>query len=104
MPHKHAVKVSLVFAMIFLMFPMIALAQPEYAEWGSIALEDAKAQYPDYNATDYAYQGKVFISDEREQFNFLITLEGDETKEVRVYVLVNPKTEQLIDVYFDEME
>ncbi|SDL93316.1 DUF3889 domain-containing protein [Sediminibacillus halophilus] len=104
MLQKQAVKVSLAFAVIFLTLPMITLAQPEYAQWGNIALEDAKAQYPDYNATDYAYQGKVFISAEREQFNFLITLEGEETKEVRVYVLVNPQTEQLIDVYFDEIE
>ncbi|WP_053220218.1 DUF3889 domain-containing protein [Virgibacillus senegalensis] len=102
--HTYAAKFILAVSVLFLVLPATAFAQPEYAQWGKIALEEAKEQYPDYNATDYAYQGKVYISDEREQFTFLITLEGNETKEVRVYVLVNPQTEQLIDVFFDEIE
>ncbi|SDJ84088.1 DUF3889 domain-containing protein [Sediminibacillus albus] len=94
----------MVFALLFMAFPASMLAQPEYAEWGRLALQETKNEYADYNATDYSYQGKVYISEQREQFNFEIKLQGAEPKEVRVYVLVNPETEQLIDIYFDEVE
>jgi hypothetical protein len=83
----------------------IGLAQqPEYAKWGTIAVDETKQQYPDQELVDYQYEGKVVISDKREQYNFKMTLElNEERKEVRVYVLVNPKKEELIDVYFDEV-
>ncbi|KMM39076.1 DUF3889 domain-containing protein [Guptibacillus hwajinpoensis] len=79
---------------------------PSYAKWGKTAIEETTKKYPDQNVTDYRYDGKVFISDVREQYDFEFTLkkEDGQSREIRVYVLVNPKTDQVIDVKYDEIE
>ncbi len=83
---------------------VFAQQEPEYAPWGKIAVERTTKQFPKYEVVDYLYEGKVVISDERQQYNFKLILElNDEKKEVRTYVLVNPKQKKLIDVYFDEL-
>lgn len=76
---------------------------PEYAKWGNIAVKQTQEKFPDYDLTDYLYEGKVVVSEARHQYNFkLILKKSRETKEIRVFVLVNPKQDQLIDVFFDE--
>ncbi|MGB8001858.1 MAG: DUF3889 domain-containing protein [Anaerobacillus sp.] len=78
---------------------------PSYAKWGKTAIEETTKKYPDQKVTDYRYDGKVFISDVREQYDFEFTLKTNgQSREIRVYVLVNPKNDQLIDVLFDEIE
>ena len=78
---------------------------PSYAKWGKVAIEETTKKYPEQNVTDYRYDGKVFISDVREQYNFEFTLKTNgQSREIRVYVLVNPKSDQLIDVLYDEIE
>ncbi|WP_226579096.1 DUF3889 domain-containing protein [Halobacillus litoralis] len=80
-------------------------AQPEYAKWGKTAVEETAKEYPEWKLINYDYNGKVVISEERTQYNFKLTLESDEEqkKQVLVYVLVNPKTDQLSEVQFDEI-
>lgn len=105
MKHHYRSKIILL-TLLFLLIPVnFGLAQqPDYAKWGKIAVEETKQQYPNQEIVDYLYEGKVVISDVREQYNFKMKLElKEEKKEVRVYVLINPKKEQLIDVYFDEI-
>ncbi|RXI96477.1 DUF3889 domain-containing protein [Anaerobacillus alkaliphilus] len=105
MINKRRILIFLV-TMLFLILQTttgFAQQQPEYAKWGKIAVEQTTKQFPKYEMVDYKYEGKVVISDERQQYNFKMTLElNGERKEVRTYVLVNPKQDQLIDVYFDE--
>lgn len=85
--------------------PIASAQPPSYAEWGKIAIQQTKKQYPNQNVTEYTYDGKVFISDERHQYNFDFTLESNGvSKNVRVYVLVNDKKDELINVYFDDIE
>ncbi|WP_270181404.1 DUF3889 domain-containing protein [Alkalihalobacillus sp. CinArs1] len=85
--------------------PFASAQQPSYAEWGKIAIQETKKQYPEESVTEYTYDGKVFISDERHQYNFDFTLKSNGMKKnVRVYVLVNDKKKELIDVYFDDVE
>ncbi|MDQ0862281.1 DUF3889 domain-containing protein [Bacillus sp. V2I10] len=100
-------KVMISILFIFLLLPAtIGQAQPpDYAKWGKIAVEETKKQYPNAQISDYTYQGKVFISDERVQYNFEFSLiTNQQKKKVHVYVLVNPKSDKLIDVNFDEIE
>ncbi|WP_181350408.1 DUF3889 domain-containing protein [Thalassobacillus sp. CUG 92003] len=100
------VRVTLLWSLLFLVLPANnGLAQPEYAKWGKIAVEETAKQYPDLKLVEYEYDGKVFISDERAQFDFEFQLEDNQGQksEIRTYVLVNQKTNQLIDVYFDEI-
>lgn len=78
---------------------------PSYAKWGKIAIEQTTKKYPNQQVTDYRYDGKVFISNVREQYDFEFTLKKDgQSREIRVYVLVNPQTDELIDVKYDEIE
>ncbi|WP_088036356.1 DUF3889 domain-containing protein [Evansella clarkii] len=73
---------------------------PEYAKWGKLAIERMMEEYPGEDVKDYDYQGKVLISDVREQFNFLFTLEDG--SKVRVYVLVDRKKDELIDIHLEK--
>ncbi|SDZ41501.1 Protein of unknown function [Evansella caseinilytica] len=94
------------FMMLFLFLPIhfVAAQQPAYAEWSKIAVEETVKQFPDQKVVDYLYEGKVVISDKREQYTFKLMLESaaGEKKPVRAYVLVNPKNNKLIDVHVDE--
>ncbi|WP_158734902.1 DUF3889 domain-containing protein [Alteribacillus sp. YIM 98480] len=95
----------LVMAALFMIPANIGLAQPEYAKWGQAAVSEVKAEYPDYELKDYSYDGKVVISDEREQFTFTMTLEKNgESQKVKAYVLVNPQTEEQIEVSLEEID
>ncbi|MGO4886260.1 DUF3889 domain-containing protein [Anaerobacillus sp. MEB173] len=94
-------KLLLCFALLFIVAANVGGAQqPEYAKWGNTAVTEVKKQHPDWKVTDYLYEGKVIISDERQQYNFKLTIEN--VGEVRVYVLTNPKTDKLINVHVDE--
>ncbi|MFD1040447.1 DUF3889 domain-containing protein [Virgibacillus byunsanensis] len=108
MKHMNLLKAIAFFGLLLMIFPIntIHAQQPEYAKWGKIAVEETSKQFPDLNLVDYEYEGSVFISDERVQYNFEFTLEteGGEERTIHTYVLVNPDTEQLIDVYFDEIQ
>lgn len=73
---------------------------PEYAKWGKLAIERMMEEYPGEDVKDYDYQGKVMISDVREQFNFLFTLEDG--SKVRAYVLVDMKKDELIDIHLEK--
>ncbi|MFB4164359.1 DUF3889 domain-containing protein [Alteribacillus sp. JSM 102045] len=99
---------KLALLVIFILFALpsnVGQAQPEYAKWGQVAVSEVKNEYPDYQLKDYSYDGKVVISDEREQFTFTMTLEKNgETKKVKAYVLTNPQTEEQIDVSLEEIE
>ncbi|MCP8618136.1 DUF3889 domain-containing protein [Salirhabdus salicampi] len=100
-------KLLLLLSLVVILLPTVTTyAQPEYAKWGKIAVAETKKQYPTHKVTDYAYQGKVVISDERQQYNFRLSVQANEQqkKDVNVYVLVNPKEDKLLDVYFDEIE
>lgn len=91
---------------LFLSTSFAGAQPPSYAEWGKIAIQETTKQYPEDKVVEYTYDGKVFISDERHQYNFEFTLKSadEQSKKVRVYVLANNKTDKLIDVYFDDIE
>ncbi len=101
-------KLIAVLAMTFILLVPIAhvgAEPPSYAKWGKTAIQETSQRYPDQQITDYSYDGKVFISDVREQYDFEFTLkQNGQSREIRVYVLVNPKKDQLIGVKYDEIE
>ncbi len=101
-----AIMISLCLFVTLLVPASFAKAEiPSYAKWGKTAIEETTKKYPNQKVTDYRYDGKVFISDVREQYNFDFTLKTNgQSREIRVYVLVNPKKDQVIDVLYDEIE
>ncbi|WP_273849913.1 DUF3889 domain-containing protein [Guptibacillus spartinae] len=100
-------KVMLLFSLlIMVLLPSHVYGEaPSYAKWGKIAIEQTTKKYPNQQVTDYRYDGKVFISNVREQYDFEFTLkQNGQSREIRVYVLVNPQSDELIDVKYDEIE
>ena len=100
-------KMMLLFSVLvmFLLPSHVHGEAPSYAKWGKIAIEQTTKKYPDQQVTDYRYDGKVFISDVREQYDFDFTLkQNGQSRKIRVYVLVNPQSDELIDVKYDEIE
>ncbi|MGP4059963.1 DUF3889 domain-containing protein [Halobacillus litoralis] len=95
----------LVLVFLSLSFNHVFAQPPEYAKWGKTAVEETVKKYPDSELVNYDYNGKVIISEDRSQYNFKFTLNtaNGQKKEVLVYVLVNQKSDQLIDVHFDEL-
>ena len=101
-------KMMLLFSLLVMfLFPVSHVhgEAPAYAKWGKIAIEQTTKKYPNQQVTDYRYDGKVFISNVREQYDFDFTLkQNGQSREIRVYVLVNPQSDELIDVKYDEIE
>jgi hypothetical protein len=70
--------------------------QPEYAKWGKIAMNVVKENYVDADVTEYKYEGRRAISEEKAEDTFLFQVKRDnQTTPVRVIVMFNPKTDIL---------
>lgn len=79
-----------------------AAAQPEYAQWGNIAVQEAKKHY---NAviTDYQHLGRTVLTNQiaEERFRLIVKKDGSEFP-VTVIVKFNSHSNELIDVLFSE--
>lgn len=79
-----------------------AAAQPEYAQWGNIAVQEAKKHY---NAviTEYQHLGRTVLTNQiaEERFRLIVKKDGSEFP-VTVIVKFNSRSNELIDVLFSE--
>ncbi|MCF6408587.1 DUF3889 domain-containing protein [Pseudalkalibacillus salsuginis] len=105
---KKLINIKMVIVLLLLSFSLSNVGygqQPDYAQWGKTALQETMKKYPNYKVINYEYDGKVIISEERTQYNFeFILKQNAKEREVNVYVLVNPKNNQLINIHFDEIQ
>ncbi|OMC69267.1 hypothetical protein BK126_11725 [Paenibacillus sp. FSL H7-0326] len=80
----------------------VEAAEPEYAQWGNIAVQEAKKHY---NAviTDYQHLGRTVLTDKtaEERFRLIVKKDGTEFP-VTVIVKFNSVSNELIDVKFSE--
>jgi hypothetical protein len=84
-------KLTLLFICFLALSPRILhAAEPSYAKWGQIAIQEAKKKY---NATivDYAHIGRVSINPTLTQEKFKLWLKS-ENKEFGVYVTIQFET------------
>jgi hypothetical protein len=75
----------------------IGLAQqPDYAKWGKIAVNVVKENYVDGEVSEYKYEGRKSISDEKAEDTFVFQVKKDnKVANVKVVVSFNPKTDTL---------
>lgn len=80
----------------------LAMAEPSYAEWGRVAVLEAKKKY-DAEITDYKHIGRKTVRDHiyEEQFKLIVK---QPSKQFGVYVSVqfNEDTGELLDIKYKE--
>lgn len=80
------------------------LAEPAYAKWGRIAMQETSERYQS-SIIDYLHIGHTQISDEISEERFKLWLE-DSRRQFGVYVTIqfNSTTEELISIKFIETD
>jgi hypothetical protein len=99
-------KLMLGFLVLLLAFSMAegALAQPEYAKWGKIAVKQTELRYPQADVVDYKHIGRDDVSGTVAAENFEFNLkQGDREWKVNVRVEFNKDTEQIQSISFEEV-
>lgn len=73
-------KICILVFIIFFILPYSFTAEPSYAKWGKIAVENTKLKYSNYDIVDYLYVGKENISKEiaKETFKLWLRNKTDE--------------------------
>lgn len=78
-------------------------AEPPYAKWGSIAMQETKKRYPDAQIIDYLHIGRTTPAPSVSEENFKLWLKQN-NREFGVYVTIRFKSdnEELISIDFEE--
>lgn len=83
--------------------PTIAVAAPEYAKWGKIALEETQKRY-NAQIVDYEHIGRSHISDLKSEEAFKFWIRKKNGKEFGVYVTIQFEraSEKISSIKFSE--
>ncbi|WP_336772203.1 YqzG/YhdC family protein [Paenibacillus sp. MMO-58] len=91
-------------ALFAIAVPSAAYAEPSYAKYGKIAMEETANKYPDADIIDYKYEGHFTASDSRTEERFKLWLRGSGAEfGVRVHIFVAADTGQVRDVRIEEL-
>lgn len=85
--------------------PTITIAQqeaPAYAKWGKLAFEETQLKYPNANIIDYLHEGSELKSDSTIEMFKLWLKDGHKEFGVFVKIEYDTKTEQVINIDFQE--
>lgn len=70
--------------------------QPDYAKWSKIAVNVMKENYPNYEVSDYKYEGRKEVNEEKAEDSFTFQIKKDNKEStIKVVVSFNPKTDTL---------
>ncbi|GGN57590.1 DUF3889 domain-containing protein [Oceanobacillus indicireducens] len=77
---------------------------PSYAKWGQVAMKKTKEKYPDAKIIDYLHIGAITRNGETTE-KFKLWLRGKD-REFGVYIDIRytKKTEEVIDIKFQETD
>ncbi|MFD0959573.1 DUF3889 domain-containing protein [Paenibacillus chungangensis] len=80
------------------------LAQPAYAQWGRVAMEETAKAYQGASIVDYKYEGRQpgATGEAKEVFRLWLRQDGREFP-VRVTITVETSTERLVNVKLEEL-
>jgi hypothetical protein len=83
----------------------VQYAEPAYAKWGKLAMEETAKAYRNASIVDYKYEGRTILSEGQAEERFVLWIVKD-TREfgVRVSIRVNTRTDELIDVRMQELD
>lgn len=81
-----------------------AFAQPEYAQWGRLAMQEAHKKYPQAAIVDYLHVGRTTLSPSiaEETFKLLLRQNGREWG-VLVHIRFVIKTSQVLSIRFENV-
>ncbi|CAM3929823.1 YqzG/YhdC family protein [Paenibacillus alkaliterrae] len=79
-------------------------AQPSYAKWGRLAMEETSKAYRNASIVDYKYEGRRKLANGQAEESFVLWLRKDSREfGVRVSIRVEEVTDELIDVSMREL-
>lgn len=80
-------------------------AEPTYAKWGRLAMEETSKAYRNASIVDYKYEGRTKLSEGQSEERFVLWLRKDSREfGVRVSIRVNTSSDELIDVQMKELD
>lgn len=81
------------------------VADPGYAQWGKLAMEEASKAYPHSSIVDYKYEGKHSIAEGHVEERFKLWLRNGEREfGVRVIISIRNNSEEHPQVKIVEMQ
>ncbi|WP_201000407.1 YqzG/YhdC family protein [Paenibacillus glycanilyticus] len=94
----------LIAALFAIAVPSAAHAEPSYAKYGKIAMQETANKYPDADIIDYKYEGHFTADGSRTEERFKLWLRGNGAEfGVRVHIFVAADTGQVRDVRIEEL-
>lgn len=86
-----------------LTWTMPAAAEPPYAKWGRIAMQQTMQTYPQANIVDYLHVGRKTKTPTTSEETFKLLLqEGNRVWALLVHIEFETKTEKVIAIRFEE--
>ncbi|WP_051250866.1 DUF3889 domain-containing protein [Paenibacillus harenae] len=83
----------------------VQYAQPAYAKWGRLAMEEASKAYPDASIADYKYEGRTMLEGGQAEERFVLWLRRVSGEfGIRVSIKVESDTDRLVQVRIKELE
>ena len=80
-------------------------AEPAYAKWGKLAVEETSRMYRNASIIDYKYEGRTKLSEEQAQENFVLWLREDSREfGVRVSITIQTSSDQLLHLNIKELD
>jgi len=79
-------------------------AEPSYAKWGKLAMQETSKAYEDASIVDYKYEGRKKLSNGESEECFVLLLNKDAKQfAIRVTIKVSTDTDKLINVDLKEL-
>lgn len=92
----------LVFVMSLSLAPP-ADAQPPYAKWGRIAMQQTKQKYPHAQIVDYLHVGRIKKTPTTSEETFKLLLqEGNRRWALLVHIEFETKTDKMVRITYEE--
>lgn len=80
-------------------------AEPAYAKWGKLAVEETSRMYRNASILDYEYVGRTKLSEDQAEENFVLWLRKDSREfGVRVSMTIQISSDQLLHLNIKELD
>ncbi|MBD2871203.1 DUF3889 domain-containing protein [Paenibacillus arenilitoris] len=80
------------------------IAEPSYAKWGRLAMEETAKAYQGASIVDYKYEGRTKLEGGQAEERFVLRLQkGSREFGIRVSLKVNADTDRLVQVRMMEL-
>ncbi|WP_169082990.1 DUF3889 domain-containing protein [Paenibacillus sp. PL91] len=80
-------------------------AEPSYAKWGKMAMEETSKTYLNASIIDYKYVGRTKLSEEQAEESFVLWLRKDAREfGVRVSITIQTSTDQVLSLTMKELD